>query len=173
MNTARRAKIQDLAEAVRHACGLATPVDVRAAVSCLGGRLETAGDGEYEARIEKEDDGFLITLTEDVSDGRFRFSVAHELGHLFLHMGFLDDESWGNADEYTDSVYYRFGHTVEEYEAHEFAGAFLMPSSEFKRIAAQHQTGGTFDVNAIARHFGVSSQAALTRGRWLGLFRWG
>ena len=173
MNMVRRTQIQDLAEAIREESGIATPVDVFAAVESLGGRLKMVNNTDYEAKIEKEGEGFLITLNEDVSEGRLRFSVAHELGHLFLHMGFLDDEKWSTADEYTDSVYYRFGHTVEEYEAHEFAGAFLMPETEFIKVASRNEKDGTFSVDAIAAHFGVSTKAALTRGRWLGLFRWG
>lgn len=172
MNKIRRAHIHELAEAVRKECGVDTPVDMSMAVERLGGRVVFDPYVDYEARIEKNGDGFLITLKEDPREARSRFSIAHELGHLFLHMGFLDDEKWQEVGQYTDSAYYRFGHTIEEYEAHEFAGAFLMPKDEFIQVSRQFESNGEYDVTRIADQFGVSAQAALTRGRWLGLFSW-
>lgn len=172
MIRSRREQINDLAEALRNACELTTPVDMQATVNRLGGKLIYIAEGDYEAKIERRGDGFVISLLEHASENRIRFSIAHELGHLFLHMGFLDDEKWQGASDYTDSAYYRFGHSEEEYEAHEFAGAFLMPRAEFAQVARRFERNGTYNVGQIAAHFGVSPDAAITRGRWLGLFSW-
>ena len=60
----------------------------------------------------------------------------------------------------------------EEYEAHEFAGAFLMPETEFREVAESFRRENKYQVISIADHFGVSVDAASTRGRWLRIFAW-
>jgi Zn-dependent peptidase ImmA (M78 family) len=173
MNAGRRQEIELLAESVRRACGSEVPVDVEGAVTRLGGCLRTVPVADHEAKIEKRDSAFLITLTEDRIATRQRFSIAHELGHLFLHMGYaIDEAKWQEADSYSDSVYYRYGYTEEEYEANEFAGALLMPRAEFERVAGQYRVASGYSINPIADHFLVSREAAIIRGRWLGLFAW-
>ena len=173
MNRKRRQQINKLAYLVREACEIESPVDVDQAVKRLGGYLDHVQTNDFEARIEKVGESFKITLCKDAYEERRRFSVAHEIGHLFLHMGYLTDpEKWRSVGTYTDSVYYRYGHNLEEYEAHEFAAALLMPRAEFIKIAQEHYQNGVFDVTPIAGYFNVSEKAAANRGRWLGLFSW-
>lgn len=173
MRQSRREHINRLAESIRTACELGTPVDVHAAVRRLGGELVEEDDADFEAKIERVGTGFRISLGPQPHEQRRRFSVAHELGHLFLHMGYLIDESkWQKVGAYTDSVYYRFGYNTEEFEANEFAAALLMPRAEFAQIAQRYQRGGAFRPQSIADHFAVSAEAAVNRGRWLGLFSW-
>jgi hypothetical protein len=168
-----RAQINWLADTVRKSCELTLPVDTDMAVSRLRGELVLDPSADYEAKIEKTQDGFRISLGIEPTEERRRFSVAHELGHLFLHMGYLIDEKrWKATPEYMDSVYYRFGFSVEESEANEFAGAFLMPAEEFRSIVARHSASGRCDVAAVAEYFRTSDQATLVRGRFLGLFPW-
>jgi Zn-dependent peptidase ImmA (M78 family) len=173
MQQARRDQINRLAETIRATCELSTPVDVELAVQRLRGEIEEVDDAEMEAKIEKLGDRFRITVSTDKHENRRRFSVAHELGHLFLHMGYLvDEDRWSRVGTYVDSVYYRYGFKIEEYEANEFAGAFLMPRAEFVQVANRHKSGDTYQVRPIAEHFKVSVDAAKIRGRWLGLFSW-
>lgn len=53
------------------------------------------------------------------------FSIAHELGHLFLHMAYPDDEKGyilsGSYHKETQNT------SICEWEAEELAAAFLMP----------------------------------------------
>ena len=173
MNYKKRNEINELAEAIRQACELSSPVDLEKAICCLGGELREDDNLDYEAMIEKIGEGFKISIKGDVDERRKRFSIAHELGHLFLHMGYMTNERvWNSTTSYKDSVFFRYGHNVEEYEAHEFAGAFLMPKNEFLTIARRHASGDAFHVDPIADYFNVSVQAAITRGRWLRLFSW-
>lgn len=173
MRQSRREHINRLAESIRTTCELDTPVNVNAAVERLGGHLIEANDADFEAKIERIGTGFRISLGPQPHEQRRRFSAAHELGHLFLHMGFLIDESkWAKVGVYTDSVYYRFGYNTEEFEANEFAAALLMPRAEFAQVAQRHQRSGAFRPKAIAEHFDVSVEAAINRGRWIGLFSW-
>ncbi|MBU1042179.1 MAG: ImmA/IrrE family metallo-endopeptidase [Proteobacteria bacterium] len=173
MMNSRRTEINSLAESVRTACQLTIPVDVELAVARLGGQIVSEASVDYEAKIEKKGNGFLISLSVDSDENRKKFSVAHELGHLFLHMGYLvDDDKWKSIENYTDSVYYRYGYSVEEYEANEFAAALLMPASEFRKIAEKHREGNSYKVQQIAHELHVSAEAVATRGKWLGIFQW-
>jgi Zn-dependent peptidase ImmA (M78 family)/transcriptional regulator with XRE-family HTH domain len=55
----------------------------------------------------------VFFMNKDVPGDRFRFSLAHELGHMVMHSVPDDDEKM-------------------EQEAHRFAAAFLMPAAEIK-----------------------------------------
>lgn len=55
----------------------------------------------------------MFFMNRDVPGERFRFSLAHELGHMVLHATPGDDERM-------------------EHEAHRFAAGFLMPAAEIR-----------------------------------------
>jgi Zn-dependent peptidase ImmA (M78 family)/transcriptional regulator with XRE-family HTH domain len=55
----------------------------------------------------------LFFMNREMPADRFRFSLAHELGHMVMHTAPDDDEKM-------------------ESEAHRFAAAFLMPASDIK-----------------------------------------
>ncbi len=55
----------------------------------------------------------LFFMNRDVPGDRFRFSLAHELGHMVMHNVPADDEKM-------------------ESEAHRFAAAFLMPAADVR-----------------------------------------
>lgn len=149
-----------------------TPFPVDTAVERLGGRIEVSASPEAEALVKKEGDSFVIALAAQ-PETRRRFSVAHELGHLFLHMGYLiEPEKWAAIDEYRDAPKYRYGFSEEEYEAHEFAAALLMPAEAFRARVAALSKGDRTPLRPIAEEFQVSLDAARVRGQWLGLFEW-
>ncbi|WP_324728744.1 ImmA/IrrE family metallo-endopeptidase [Lysinibacillus fusiformis] len=178
MNSNKRQEINNFAEQIRNILEVETPVNTHDVVSRLKGDIKYADnvDGK-EAKIEKINENnfeFRITLPHYTNVLRDRFTIAHELGHLFLHMGYLvDNEKWIETPEYQDSAYYRFGHSQEEYEANEFAASFLMPQKEFIMISKKYLEHDKYNLTEIANHFGVSEEAARTRGRFLGLFDWG
>lgn len=174
MNYRKRREIQELAGRVRNALALPGPrLDVERAVLTLGGKIKPSDNWLVEACVRKSADTFVIEIAGDPKEERTRFSIAHELGHVFLHMGFLvDPVAWQKADDYRDSPMYRMGHSEEEYEANEFAASLLMPDSEFRATAARFYTPHGYAIDAIASTFGVSVPAARNRGRWLGLFSW-
>jgi hypothetical protein len=175
MTVAQRDYINWLAGTVRENCKLSVPVDVEKAVERLGGTIAIVNSADFEAKIEKAPPGFRISIcpAKGSSAERKRFTMAHELGHLFIHMGYIvDHEKWAAIVDYTDSVYFRYGFSVEEGEADEFAAAFLMPEIEFAITAKRHFQDGHYNMAAIARHFRVSVPAATTRGRLLGILSW-
>ena len=174
MDAIKREKIQNFAEEVHEKLGIEIPVDLPAVCQQLGGELleEDLGE-EIDAKIEKSGDSFKIIVNRNKPNTRNNFSIAHELGHLFLHMGYLiNPERWNNVNTYTDSVYYRFGHDIEELEANEFSAAFLMPEAKYRHEVKKFTRDGLCDIPNVAKRFGVSEDAAINRGRWLRIFSW-
>lgn len=177
MTPIKRQSINKLADQIRTRLEIEVPADLDSLVARLAGKVEIVPSeelNEMEAAVEKTGDrAFVIRISDETPAMRRRFSIAHELGHLFLHMGYLVNPGlWAKTDAYRDSVRYRFGYTEEELEANEFAAALLMPSAEFRRIAELNCALGRYQVQPIAERFKVSTNAAKVRGQWLGLFSW-
>lgn len=174
MLATRRTEIGNLAAELRKALDLEkAPFDVEEAVRRLGGTIHDLEVDGGEAMVKKNGDGFVVHVAPQSSSRRRRFSIAHELGHLFLHMGFVtDSDRWGASDDYLDSPKYRYGFTEEEHEAHEFAANLLMPAAEFRALVSRLTRSGRTPLSPIADHFDVSIEAARVRGQWLGLFDW-
>jgi Zn-dependent peptidase ImmA (M78 family)/transcriptional regulator with XRE-family HTH domain len=88
----------------------------------------------------------LIMYTPTTAGDRQRFTVAHEIGHLKLHLlRTVSDEK------------------IREKEAHRFAGAFLYP-----RHFAERDISESLSLNGYARikaRWGIAMQALIQRGR--------
>ncbi|WP_311924815.1 ImmA/IrrE family metallo-endopeptidase [Microvirga sp. 3-52] len=138
-------------------------------VAKLGGRTEfrspSLGEKGSEAIRVEPDGKFVIYLSSITSAKRDRFTIAHELGHLFLHFpkfkAIHPDQTmvatrWVND---TDEEQRR-----AEWEANWFAAAFLMPAKAFER---EFRLRG--DLKHVASFFRVSTQAAEVRARSLQL----
>lgn len=119
---------------------------------------------------------FLVVVKSEDKEERKRFTKAHELGHVIIHMGYLIQEDWDktNQDIFDDRAFMaRYGASTIEYEANEFAAALLMPEGVFRReIVNQTNDDGLCDLHAVARIFHVSYESALNRGKFLKIFSW-
>lgn len=174
MKQSLREKINELAEEIRKLLKIKGPIsDMDYVVKSLGGEIEVveALDGFADAKIARVNDSFKITICDWQSQARRRFSIAHELGHLFLHMGFgIDRNMW---EENKNNEYFRKCGGEIEYQAHEFAAAFLMPQDLFREVMHKnYNKDGTYDMNKVAEYFDVSVEAAINRGRWLNILSW-
>ena len=96
-----------------------------------------------------------ILLRQDVYDGAcdgdgfHRFTVAHELGHVAMH---LDQIGFARAfSQREDKVYQN-----SEWQANEFAGSFLVPAHEIK-------SAGIVSVEEVVEKYGVSPECAQLR----------
>jgi Zn-dependent peptidase ImmA (M78 family) len=174
-----REAIAKIADSIRHSLALLCPYDPFRVVELLKGEIiHTIENMSIDAAIKKDGErSFIIHLNPYKSHTRERFTLAHELGHLFLHMGFLlNKELWNSIPEgqFQDSAYYRIdgNYTQEEHEANEFAAAFLMPKDEFIFVSKQHLNNNQYTISPIARHFEVSEISVINRGKWLGIFEW-
>lgn len=110
------------------------------------------------------------------NDCRYRFSIAHELGHKVLHSGYYPT-SIRDIDTY--SVCMReFNNGYAESQANDFAGMILFPSNEVRKLALAmfnrdlenvilqcNQTEREEFLGALCRKFKISSRTALIRLR--------
>ena len=97
----------------------------------------------------------LVLLSADKGNGyRSRFDLAHELGHLILHR-YVPPPRPSERDR----------HNQLERQAHQFAGAFLLPAETF---ANEIRTPLTLDdLLLLKRRWGVSVAAIIMRLRAL------
>lgn len=150
-----REGVEDYARQVAEAAGVSPPVDMIRLVEKCGGKVHYQEVDEW--RMEsgsifvhgKRDFDILLPLY--TSPRRDQFTLAHELGHYFLHsqQGKIPLVAHRQGTKSTERV---------EWEANWFAAALLMPEAEF-RVAADRSR----DPVLLAREFRVSSDAATIR----------
>jgi len=155
---ASKAFVEDYADKVRDALDVQPREDLNKLVELLGGRLNYLDLDEWaEASgsiyVHGKHD-FDIVVPIYTSPLRDRFTIAHELGHYFLH----------SRQGEVQLIATRRGTGRTEWEANWFAAALLMPASLF-RIACQKHGD---DIERIAADFAVSVDAAKTRKAALG-----
>jgi Zn-dependent peptidase ImmA (M78 family) len=172
-----RERINNLATKIRLALDIAAPpYDPHEAIIKLHGKvLYDIQDLYTDAYIEKlNNEEFCIHLNQNRHKNRERFTLAHELGHLFMHMGYLiDSAKWNSLSKIEESVFYRDNsYSIDEYEANEFAASFLMPKDEFIDVAGNYLSGNQYSLDPIAEYFDVSIEAVSNRGKWIGIFQW-
>lgn len=109
--------------------------------------------------LKLEEGRWVIGVNSVHHPKRQQFTMAHELGHYFLHR-----ETIGEID---DSILFRadgFGEPGPEREANLFAAELLMPDEEF--LGSIRKFNG--NVDDISNYFGVSSLAVRIRADSLG-----
>lgn len=168
---ASKAAIQRAAEDFAKRNGVDPQHPMEALVARYGGRLHYRSYSgpmrDRESIVVHGDGDFDIYLPDDTPALRDRFTIAHELGHYFLHYPMVTREAGrGIGMKATRFVDESERPLVRcEWEANWFAAALLMPEDSFREIW-QEAAG---EVEKVARHFYVSSAAAETRARSLGL----
>lgn len=118
---------------------------------------------------EKEDSGFTIMVDKNKAKTRQYFTVAHELGHYFLHADVLKNEEVivdsENAFEW-NRILYRLDNSVStrlEAEANAFAAALIMPADLVKKAWEAFHS-----IEECAKIFDVSASAMSIRLEKLG-----
>lgn len=171
MNSSTKQYINELAQQVINVYDITIPInDLENVVRSMGGEIEERAefDDFCDGTIMKSNsDGFRIVIPRNQYPQRKTFTIAHELGHLFLHMGFRTNrELWDSQD---NRIYRRFGTSEQEYQANEFAASLLMPMDRYKKIVSEYAVNGTVDMARVANYFNVSIAAATNRGLFLGI----
>jgi len=141
---ASMAAISAFAERIAGALGLKPGDDLEPVVKRLRGSIrELPGDKANKGKATitvKEDGGFVIQLLSLFPlPLQTRVSIAHELGHYFLHSRCGKVPIGAPCDAGGDET--------AENEAHEFACAFLMPAELLRRVAKKFG-GDSFQVAA-------------------------
>lgn len=153
------------------------PVNIESVIKQINGTIFEHNDINFsDGYIKYTNQGippsFEIHLKKITNELQKRFTLAHELGHLILHMDFFNEKARNIHEE----GYYRTigSYTEKELQADEFAASFLMPSQAFIRIASENMVnyGSTYNISSIANRFGVSKSTVITRGQFFGIFSW-
>ena len=165
-----RAEIEQQAMAVLRQHGLESiPVDPVVLANKLGMAVHNAkfSDDNIVGMIAKRGD--RTTLLVNASDPPFRkrFTIAHELGHHFLHL--LEDGEFvdGEANLFRQPHEDQQDVTPQrrqEIQANIFASALLMPADAVRSERKQPRS-----LEAMARKFNVSEAAMGFRVDQLGL----
>ena len=113
------------------------PVDVEAICDNLGiGILPIIGlsrNFRVDAFISADFKTIYVDSREFEKDShRYRFSVAHELGHFILHKKYCPD----GVDDLKEwfRIFRRFINNYAEFQANYFAGSLLVPEAELVRV---------------------------------------
>jgi len=114
-------------------------------------------------RYNKEKDYFEILVNKNDTRQRKRFTIAHEIGHFFLHKEIL------MSDEIHIDIMYRMPNEDEEQKRREkdvdyFAGALLMNKTLLTKMYNENNT-----ITELAEIFDVSVSAMTVRLDILGL----
>lgn len=157
----RKSAVEAVALRLAEQLGFAPAGDLNPVVAQLGGRMEFLS---WEDWLTHSHDTITIVGPRDFairlmwSDGplRHRFTIAHELGHYFLHSQQGNIPLKAGRDGTNRRV---------EWEANWFAAAFLMPEAAFRAAAAKYGP----DPLRLAGQFLVSVEAAKVRWQTLGL----
>ena len=155
----RKAHVEEFAEVIAKECEFQVGTDPKELVEDLNGRIhlldiaELSNSNTSGSIFVHGTEDFDICLPTYTSPLRDRFTIAHELGHYFLH----------SAQGDIPIVAFRNGSTRIEWEANWFAASLLMPKAEFRQAA---RLG--LSVAALASRFGVSQEAARVRKEALG-----
>lgn len=167
MDAENRTHLIDLSEIKRQAQTLLLssgllgkcPFDLTKLISYLGYKVRLFTPEEKDSNISGTVSKYYKTILLNRREPytRQRFTLAHEIGHIFLHFNKTDEEF----------VDYNRGNkkTLEEAEADEFAACILMPEEDF--IKSWNQSDG--DYAYMANSFGVSYAAIGMRAYRLGL----
>ncbi|TCQ09901.1 uncharacterized protein DUF955 [Rhizobium sp. PP-F2F-G36] len=163
----RKAAVEEFAPQVAEKLNFKPADDMFSLVDRLGGKVLTGSTGledkESGSMIARSISDFTIYLSPLTSLERDRFTIAHELGHLLLHLPTLKAENPSvvmRATRYIDN-----GDAAQqraEWEANWFAASLLMPAREFKRLYP-------YGVVHLQNAFNVSLAAVRSRIKSLGL----
>lgn len=166
-----RKEIETRAQQVLQSASIATlPIDPVSLANAEGIKVHTAefSDNNLSGMISKRGNESVILVKQTDPDSRKRFTIAHELGHHFLHL--TDQEDGAFVDDTINLFREQFQESApqanrkQETEANRFAAALLMPEPLIRREFALNP-----DIDYLAWKFGVSEQAMGYRIAELGL----
>ena len=109
--------------------------------------IDTLVDKFSGMSLRSQNGTVIIFLNGNMTSDRKRFTIAHELGHIVMHIPFVDRAESRNI----------------EAEANLFAGEFLMPYKDFRKDISSQLTYGRLDL--LKAYWKVSKQAILYKAK--------
>ncbi|MEM7047236.1 MAG: ImmA/IrrE family metallo-endopeptidase [Pseudomonadota bacterium] len=103
--------------------------------------------------------GWGIIYNHDIkSQGRIRFTLAHEFGHYLMHRATYPKGLHCRDEDFTWATY-----SQVEHQANNFASALLMPIDDLRSTLPANEHIDLEDLSACADHYGVSLVAMALR----------
>ena len=171
MNEETRRKIEHTADAIRedldyhHNSELADFIDRIGGTLTMTSALDILKD---VALMKTGEHSFLMKVREHQTNERITFTIAHVLGHLFLHCGYhYVLEMWEALP--VNEILLPNASNEQELQANAFAKALLMPEDLFKFYIHTHEKDGFINMRDVAKHFHVSYDTAKYRAKELDL----
>lgn len=171
VNDSLKWKINDLTDNIVESYKLSLPiVSLEDLIETLEGKVEFTNTNSNSQSIIKKMNGsvnFNIKISKFMPNETLRFQLASDIGHLFLHMGYIiDDDCW----ESSDNVLKKYAGEMR-LQADEFARSLLMPRKTFGKVALNCLHNDKYDLKAISDYFGTPLNHTLKRGVDLGYMR--
>lgn len=166
-----REQIESFVDELSRTLSFSYKDDLWSLVSRLNGVIEIGSTGEEDRQsgsiIVNNSGKFKIFLSPFTSVNRDRFTIAHELGHFFLHYPVIRNEMRSldvfRATRFVDET--NPSQRLAEKEANWFAFGLLMPRIDFEKYYEESEG----DLGLLAREFRVSLQAVSIREQTLQL----
>lgn len=164
-----RKKIKSLVDALLEQYKLSSvPIDVEKLASLMGAEVKTDDFDETLSGFAYQKHGMkFIGVNSTESQERQRFTIAHELGHLYLHRRPVSYDAGTSVMMFRNSRS-SDGADIKEIEANRFAAELLMPE---QRVRADLKKRGEIDlfgdnsklIKELAEKYRVSEQAMAIR----------
>lgn len=120
-----------------------------------GGYVQYKKMGKVDGRIVYGKRISTIYINSEIQyEGRRRFALAHELGHLLMHKDSLIHDDHVSLNWFNDTEK-QLKKGKQEYEANQFATEYLLPSDIFYKAAKNKVFGPTL-IKLLADRFNAS-----------------
>lgn len=141
----------------RASAQLSPPYDLEQIATVLGATVRYASL-RHDGRVNHATGEIVVSGSR--TNGRTRFTIAHELGHLVWRQvvdGLRQLEGWGRLLAQWQRTAFR------ERLCDQFAAELLMPASDLKRAAREESKQGMDLAKYLAHRFGTSITASVIR----------
>ena len=141
-------------------------IDVKKVAESKNIRLEYIPmESSISGYLRQENGEWIIGVNSIHNPKRQRFTIAHELGHFYMHKDKNVDFECFLARNFEDTTFFRnTDNSSIEYSANEFAANLLMPEDSIRKAI---QTG-TKNIEDLSSQFNVSIAAIKYRVLSLG-----
>lgn len=119
--------------------------------------LDVNSDKFSGLTVQTDNNFPIIVINKRMPNDHKKFTIAHEIGHLIMHIPFAEDPDFISTLEDIDVV---------EKQADSFAGAFLIPREQAKFTFREITYSKLSDLKI---HWKVSKQAIIYRAKDLGI----
>jgi len=143
---------------LREEIGIDDPfeVDLEDLVTAYGGLVQYKKMGDIDGRIVYGQKISTIYINSEIQyEGRKRFAIAHELGHLLMHKGSLMHDDSKSSLSWFNETEKQLKKGIQEFEANQFASEYLMPSELFYENAKKKPFGADL-IRSLSERFGAS-----------------